>query len=118
MIYLLYVFTKGDADNHSADGKKAMRNLTRQTKIENLNTQRHGHPCWHSHREGEQRLRFGDCGYPRTLNITPALTSTAATINSGPGKDRRNLTSTRRAVVPPRSRHRTFWERSAVSRPD
>lgn len=31
-IYLLYVFTKGDADNLSADGKKAMRLLAQQIK--------------------------------------------------------------------------------------
>lgn len=31
-IYLLYVFTKGDADNLSAGGKKAMRLLAQQIK--------------------------------------------------------------------------------------
>ncbi len=34
VIYLLYVFTKGDADNLSADGKKAMRILAQQIKNE------------------------------------------------------------------------------------
>jgi hypothetical protein len=34
IIYLLYVFTKGDAANLSAQGKKAMRELTRQIKKE------------------------------------------------------------------------------------
>ncbi len=34
VIYLLYVFTKGDADNLSADGKKAMRMLAQQIKNE------------------------------------------------------------------------------------
>lgn len=34
IIYLLYVFTKGDADNLSADGKKAMRSLAQQIKAE------------------------------------------------------------------------------------
>lgn len=34
VIYLLYLFTKGDADNLSADGKKAMRNLAQQIKNE------------------------------------------------------------------------------------
>ncbi len=33
-IYLLYVFTKGDADNLSAEGKKAMRELAEQIKTE------------------------------------------------------------------------------------
>ncbi len=32
LIYLLYVFTKGDADNLSADGKNAMRLLAQQIK--------------------------------------------------------------------------------------
>lgn len=32
VIYLLYVFTKGDADNLSAAGKKAMRLLAQQIK--------------------------------------------------------------------------------------
>lgn len=32
VIYLLYVFTKGDADNLSAAGKSAMRSLARQIK--------------------------------------------------------------------------------------
>lgn len=36
VIYLLYVFTKGDADNLSADGKKAMRLLAQQIKNEYL----------------------------------------------------------------------------------
>jgi hypothetical protein len=36
VIYLLYVFTKGDAENLSAEGKKAMRNLTQQIKNEYL----------------------------------------------------------------------------------
>jgi len=34
VIYLLYVFTKGDADNLSAEGKKAMRALAEQIKTE------------------------------------------------------------------------------------
>ena len=34
VIYLLYVFTKGDADNLSAEGKKAMRELAAQIKTE------------------------------------------------------------------------------------
>lgn len=34
VIYLLYVFTKGDADNLSAEGKKAMRLLAQQIKAE------------------------------------------------------------------------------------
>ena len=34
VIYLLYVFTKCDADNLSADGKKAVRILAQQIKIE------------------------------------------------------------------------------------
>jgi len=34
VIYLLYVFTKGDADNLSANGKKAMRALAQQIKNE------------------------------------------------------------------------------------
>ena len=34
VIYLLYVFTKGDADNLSADGKKAMRVLAQHIKNE------------------------------------------------------------------------------------
>lgn len=34
LIYLLYVFTKGDADNLSAEGKKAMRLLAQQIKNE------------------------------------------------------------------------------------
>jgi hypothetical protein len=34
VIYLLYVFTKGDADNLSAEGKKAMRELAEQIKAE------------------------------------------------------------------------------------
>jgi hypothetical protein len=34
VIYLLYVFTKGDADNLSAEGKKAMRELAEQIKNE------------------------------------------------------------------------------------
>jgi hypothetical protein len=34
VIYLLYVFTKGDADNLSADGKRAMRGLAQQIKNE------------------------------------------------------------------------------------
>ncbi len=34
LIYLLYVFTKGDADNLSAEGKKAMRELAEQIKSE------------------------------------------------------------------------------------
>jgi hypothetical protein len=33
-IYLLYVFTKGDAANLSADGKKAMRELAQQIRSE------------------------------------------------------------------------------------
>jgi hypothetical protein len=33
-IYLLYVFTKGDADNLSADGKKVMRELAQQIRNE------------------------------------------------------------------------------------
>jgi hypothetical protein len=32
VIYLLYVFTKGDADNLSAEGKQAIRALARQIK--------------------------------------------------------------------------------------
>lgn len=36
VIYLLYVFTKGDADNLSADGKRAMRSLAQQIKNEYL----------------------------------------------------------------------------------
>lgn len=34
VIYLLYVFTKGDADNLSLDGKKAMCLLAQQIKNE------------------------------------------------------------------------------------
>ena len=34
VIYLLYVFTKGDADNLSAEGKKAMRNLAQHIRNE------------------------------------------------------------------------------------
>jgi hypothetical protein len=34
VIYLLYVFTKGDANNLSAEGKKAMRELAEQIKTE------------------------------------------------------------------------------------
>ena len=34
VIYLLYVFTKGDADNLSADSKKALRILAQQIKNE------------------------------------------------------------------------------------
>jgi hypothetical protein len=34
VIYLLYVFTKGDAENLSAQGKKAMRELAVQIKNE------------------------------------------------------------------------------------
>ena len=34
MIYLLYVFTKGDAGNLSADGKKTMRLLAQQIRDE------------------------------------------------------------------------------------
>ncbi len=34
VIYLLYVFTKGDADNLSAEGKKAMRELAEQIKTQ------------------------------------------------------------------------------------
>jgi hypothetical protein len=34
VIYLLYVFTKGDADNLSAAGKQAMSNLAAQIKNE------------------------------------------------------------------------------------
>lgn len=34
VIYLLYAFTKGDADNLSAEGKKAMRTLAQQIKNE------------------------------------------------------------------------------------
>jgi len=34
IIYLLYVFTKGDAGNLSADGKKVMRSLAQQIKAE------------------------------------------------------------------------------------
>jgi hypothetical protein len=34
VIYLLYVFTKGDAENLSAEGKKAMRILAQQIKNE------------------------------------------------------------------------------------
>ena len=34
VIYLLYVFTKGDADNLSAEGKNAMRELAGQIKNE------------------------------------------------------------------------------------
>lgn len=34
VIYLLYVFTKGDADNLSSNGKKAMRELAEQIKTE------------------------------------------------------------------------------------
>lgn len=34
LIYLLTLFTKGDADNLSADGKKAVRNLAEQIKHE------------------------------------------------------------------------------------
>lgn len=34
VIYLLYVLTKGDADNLSAEGKKAMRELAGQIKAE------------------------------------------------------------------------------------
>jgi hypothetical protein len=33
-IYLLYLFTKGDADNLSAQGKKAMRELAQQIRRE------------------------------------------------------------------------------------
>ena len=33
-IYLLYVFTKGDADNLSSEGKKKMREYTRAIKAE------------------------------------------------------------------------------------
>jgi len=33
-IYLIYVFTKGDADNLSAAGKKAVRELAREIKNE------------------------------------------------------------------------------------
>ncbi len=33
-IYLLYVFTKGDADNLSAEGKQKMREYTRAIKAE------------------------------------------------------------------------------------
>ena len=33
-IYLLYLFTKGDADNLSADGKKTMRGLAQQIRRE------------------------------------------------------------------------------------
>jgi len=32
VIYLLYVFTKGDADNLSVAGKRAIRDLARQIK--------------------------------------------------------------------------------------
>lgn len=34
LIYLIYVFTKGDADNLSAAGKKAIRELAQQIKNE------------------------------------------------------------------------------------
>jgi hypothetical protein len=34
LIYLLYLFTKGDAENISADGKKAVRQLAEQIKNE------------------------------------------------------------------------------------
>lgn len=34
VIYLLYVFTKGDVDNLSAEGKKAMRGLAEKIKTE------------------------------------------------------------------------------------
>jgi hypothetical protein len=34
LIYLLYLFTKGEADNISADGKKAVRQLAEQIKNE------------------------------------------------------------------------------------
>ena len=34
VIYLLYVFTKGDADNLSAEGKKAMVGLADQIKMQ------------------------------------------------------------------------------------
>jgi hypothetical protein len=33
-IYLIYVFTKGDAENLSAEGKKAVRELAQQIKNE------------------------------------------------------------------------------------
>ena len=33
-IYLLYLFTKGDANNLSADGKKAMRELAQEIRGE------------------------------------------------------------------------------------
>jgi hypothetical protein len=33
-VQVLYVFTKGDADNLSAEGKKAMRNLAQQIRNE------------------------------------------------------------------------------------
>jgi len=33
-LYLIYVFTKGNADNLSAAGKKAMRNIAQQIKKE------------------------------------------------------------------------------------
>lgn len=36
IIYLLYVFTKGDADNLSAEGKKAMSILAQQIKDQYL----------------------------------------------------------------------------------
>lgn len=32
ILYLLYVFTKGSADNLSAEGKRAIRDLARQIK--------------------------------------------------------------------------------------
>lgn len=34
IIYLIYVFTKGDADNLSAAGKRAVRELAQQIKTE------------------------------------------------------------------------------------
>lgn len=34
LIYLLYLFTKGEAENISADGKKAVRQLAEQIKNE------------------------------------------------------------------------------------
>ena len=34
LIYLLYLFTKGDAENISAEGKKAVRQLAEQIKKE------------------------------------------------------------------------------------
>ena len=34
LIYFLYLFTKGDAENISADGKKAVRQIAEQIKME------------------------------------------------------------------------------------